>query len=154
MSIVSIVDQRPERNRTFRFYRPEDKDAVLEVFKRQGLKVALPLPGEDAATAIGVVAEEDGVIKEAIFFRTTYELHLVADNHTTPYTIRRMGAIAEGAAMQAGVELAKLRFSVPNDVIAFVPKAMPRMIDFMRQYLGFIDEATDEFHMLVKRIGS
>ena len=141
---------------SFRFYRPEDKEAVIAIFKRQGLKVHLPLPEDDAATAIGVVGEEDGEVKLAFFLRSTYELHLVAapDEPNLAFKLRRLGAITEGAAMELGVELAKVKFAVPNDVIAFVPKGMSGMVDYMKRHLGFIDEATDEFDFVVKRLGS
>lgn len=153
--IASSTDHRPEREFTFRFYEPTDRDRVIALFKKQGLKVHLPLPGDDPACAIGFVAEKDGEIKYAFFLRSTYELHLVADpaEPLQTYAIRRLGALAEGAAMELGVEMKKVKFAYPVDAVAFVPKSLPRMVEYMKGSLGFIDEATDAFHMLVKRLG-
>jgi len=153
--IVSSTDRRPERELNFRFYEPADREQVVAVFKKQNLDSHLPLPGEDPACAIGVVGERNGEIKYAFFLRSTYELHLVADpdEENQAYAIRRLGALTEGAAMQAGVELKKLKFSYPVDAIAFVPKEMPEMVSFMKDLLGFIDEP-DVSHLLVKRLGS
>jgi hypothetical protein len=155
MAIVSSEDRRSERSLAFRFYKPEDREQVVTLFKKQNLNVHLPLPGEDPAAAIGIVAERNGEIKYAFFLRSTYELHLVADpdEENQAYAIRRLGALTEGAAMQAGVELAKLKFAVPTDAIAFVPKEMPDMREYMKTHLGFIDEP-DVSYLLTKRLGS
>jgi hypothetical protein len=154
--IASSTDHRPEREFTFRFYEPADREQVVALFEKQGLKVHLPLPSEDPACAIGFVAEKDGEIKYAFFLRSTYELHLVADpaEPLQTYAIRRLGALAEGAAMELGVEMKKVKFAYPVDAVAFVPRALSNMVSYMRDNLGFIDEATDQFHMLVKRLGS
>ena len=154
--LVSSTDHRPEREWTFRFYEEKDREQVVALFKKQNLNVYLPIPKEDPAVAVGMVAERDGKIRYALFPRMTYEVHLVADpdEKMQPYAIRRLTAMTEGAAMELGAEMNKVRFPYPTDAIAFVPNEMPDMIEFCKSHLGFIDEAVDRFKMLVKRLGS
>lgn len=138
----------------FRFYRPEDKEAVTEIFKRQNLKVRLPLPGDDLAVAVGIVGLREGVVKMALFSRLTVEEHLVVapEEPNQSYAIRRASQITEGALMQLSVELAKLKFPIIVDGTAYVPKYMPDMIEYLRNHLGFVDEG-DEFVRLYKKVG-
>jgi hypothetical protein len=138
----------------FRLYRPEDKDAVVAIFAKQGLKVRLPLPDEDAAVAVGIVGLRNGVVKMALFSRATVEEHLVIDPDEPgqSYAIKRAAQITEGAIMQLSVELAKLKFPIFVDGTAYVPKSLPNMIEYLREHLGFVDEG-EEFVRLYKKVG-
>lgn len=162
-------DRRPEREMNFRLYEHYDRDAVVKIFKSQGLDVHLPLPLEsdgargDPATAITLVGEEDGVVKMALILRATLECHFVVgpEEDVSAAKLRRISHLAEGAAMQMGVELKKLKFPVFTDVIAFVPRTMQNMVKCLKDHLGFIDEANEpdarggaaEFQLLWKVLG-
>jgi hypothetical protein len=146
---------RPTNRMVFRPYELSDREAVEEIFRRQGLKVDLPLPGEDPAVAFALVGEEDGAVRVALIARATLELHFVAapDESNQTYKLRRLNDIAAGMALSLGEQLARLKFPVYRDVTAFVPKTMPDMIKLLREQLRF-EQESDEFQLLYKWIGS
>lgn len=143
-----------------RIYQPSDLDAVLKIFRAQNLPVYLPIPhnpstGEgDPSVVVALVGEEEGEIKRALIARAGLEVHyVVSPGDASPAELNRMAQVAEGVAMQMGVELARLRFPVFTDVRARVPKAMPSMISYMQKHLDFVPE-TDAFVGFCKRIGT
>lgn len=150
----------------FRMYRPEDHDAVVEIFQKQNIQppVNLPMPEEDSATLFVIVGEQDGVVRRALLLRGTLEAHYVtAPDDTSADDLRRMMHIAEGAVLQINNQLenvnrlwrkagVKARLPLFRDVFARVPWAMPKMIEFMKRKLRFIEELPD-FVSLWKAIG-
>jgi hypothetical protein len=143
-----------------RLYEPRDLDAIKKIFRRQNLPVYLPVPfdhaiGEgDPSVVAAFVSEESGEVQRALIVRAEVELHYITDpENTSVAEVTRMGHMAEGAVMELGVELSRLKFPVLTHARARVPKSMGKMISYMQQHHGFAME-TDAFVGLFKKIGS
>lgn len=143
-----------------RLYRASDLEAIERIFKAQSLPVYLPVPYDsktgrgDPAVNVALVSEEDGEVRRALIARVGIEAHWITDaDDIQSYTLNRLASMAEGAALENGRELFRLGFPVPTTVRARVPKRMARMIEYMRDRLGFIDES-EEFVGLNKRLGA
>lgn len=137
---------------TFRFWYPSDIPELKKIFEAQGLPVYFPDPEKDPSVAFVVVEEKDGKPIRGLILKTSLEAHFITPDED-PYALNRMSQIAEGAVMQLNVDLARLRFPVFIDGRARVPKWMTKMVDFMKNRLGFVAE-TDQFVGLCKRLGS
>jgi len=137
----------------WRLYKPSDESAVRAIFEKQGLPVRLPLPNLDPAVMTGVVGEENGEVKLALFQRLSVETHLVIspDEPNAAQKVMDGQKVGSGATLAVAEQMSKMGFAAPDDVIAFVPCNNHRMHDLM-QAMGFVDEVK-EFQPMYRRLG-
>jgi hypothetical protein len=126
-----------------RLYRPEDEQAVREIFAKQQIDADLPLPWADPCVAVALVGEEDGKVKLAIIGRLMVEAHLVIapDEPQAAAKIRKVMTASEGAMMAISAAMREKKCAGVDDIQAFVPEKMTRMHDLI-QVLGFVRSDT------------
>ena len=137
----------------YRLYKASDESAVRAIFAKQNLAVRLPLPNIDPAICTGIVGEEDGEVKLALFQRLSVETHLIIspDEPDAPQKVTDAQKVASGATLAVAEQMGKMGFGAPDDVIAFVPRNNQKMHKLM-QDMGFVDEV-EELQPMYRRIG-